>query len=584
MTATEVIARLSPDHPATKTSNGWQCRCNSHPDKTASCCVSEQGGKVLIKCQAGCSTETILSTAGLTFADLFSDNTRTNGHKSAFNIVAEYSYRDKDGKELFQAVRLDPKDFRQRHKGPNGDWVYTTKGVQRVIYRLPEIIAAVAAGRTIYICEGEKDVGAVGRAGYDATCNVGGAGKWLPEYGEPLRGANVVIIADKDNAGRDHARKVADALRDIAASVKVIELPDVGAVKVKDAHDFFAAGGTKEEFEAACNADPAADRLRKILDSRRFNPDRKPKEAKAVYSIGSVEASTPGNITGIYSGIKSGKTAFVHATMASSFAVAGADTFTITSSNPHGHAVLHFDTEQSEFDHWNGIERMVRRAGAPKPDWLISCYLTGISARDSFAVIKQGLADEAKKRGAVHSAFIDGVADLVRDVNDAEECNALVAELHGLAIAYHCPIICVLHFNPGSEKSRGHLGSQLERKAETNLVLSKEGEVTSIYSERQRRAPILKGQGPKFKWSDEHQMHVTCSDDLAARDSAKITRLRMERDDAFGERKGMRYSDLRTAIKDGLMVSLPTAERRITEFHQHGLIQKGPANLLIPKD
>ena len=79
--------------------------------------------------------------------------------------------------------------------------------------------------------------------GFSATCNPGGAGKWQDGYTETLRGADVVIIADKDKAGRDHAQLVAGKLHGVAKSVRVIELPDVNGKPVKDAFDFFAAGG-----------------------------------------------------------------------------------------------------------------------------------------------------------------------------------------------------------------------------------------------------------------------------------------------------------------------------------------------------
>jgi hypothetical protein len=74
-----------------------------------------------------------------------------------------------------------------------------------------------------------------------------------------------------------------------------------------------------------------------------------------------------------------------------------------------------------------------------------------------------------------------------------------------------CPIDGVIHFNPGTEKVRGHLGSQMERKAETNLTLEKSSdEVTRIYSLKNRRAGIPKWGGPCFKYDPERQMHVTC--------------------------------------------------------------------------
>jgi hypothetical protein len=100
-------------------------------------------------------------------------------------------------------------------------------------------------------------------------------------------------------------------------------------------------------------------------------------------------------------------------------------------------------------------------------------------------------------------------------VNDATEANGLVGELHALAIRFDCPIICVLHENPGENtqgKTRGHLGSQLERKAESNLRLLKDSDgVTVVFTERSRSASISRDRGPRFKWYDADAMHRTCA-------------------------------------------------------------------------
>jgi len=96
-------------------------------------------------------------------------------------------------------------------------------GVRRVLYRLPEIINAVAAGDRIYICEGEKDADRACEAGLVATTNPGGAGKWRPEYSDLLRGAEVVIVRHRDSAGHRHAEEVAASLRAVDCSVQVVE-------------------------------------------------------------------------------------------------------------------------------------------------------------------------------------------------------------------------------------------------------------------------------------------------------------------------------------------------------------------------
>lgn len=172
--------------------------------------------------------------------------------KERFNsVLEELHYHDVDGKLAFEVCRLEPKGFRQRRPDPAkpGNWQWNLKGVELVPYRLPEVIKAGTAGETIFIAEGEKDVAALVVNGFTATCNAGGALKWKESFANYFKGAKVVcIIADKDIPGRKHAAAVAANVSGKAQSVKVIELPDIAGSPVKDAHDFFAAGGTAEQL------------------------------------------------------------------------------------------------------------------------------------------------------------------------------------------------------------------------------------------------------------------------------------------------------------------------------------------------
>ena len=65
-------------------------------------------------------------------------------------IVATYSYHDENGALLFQTVRYEPKDFRQRRPDPAkpGQWLWNLHNVRRVLYRLPEVKKAIQSGRT----------------------------------------------------------------------------------------------------------------------------------------------------------------------------------------------------------------------------------------------------------------------------------------------------------------------------------------------------------------------------------------------------------------------------------------------------
>lgn len=223
---------------------GFSARCPAHEDRHASLSVSEgEDGRALIRCHAGCSAEDVCAALGLDVAELFPREERTNGR----GIVARYPYVDEEGGLLFEAVRFSPKDFRQRRPDGRGGWDWRLGDARRVLYRLPELLAAVERGETVYIVEGEKDVHALERVGLVATCNPMGAGKWRPEHAETLRGAaRVVVIPDADKAGRSHAEEVAGSLASSGVDVRVVDLAPEGPDGF-DPSDYFQAATSDVE-------------------------------------------------------------------------------------------------------------------------------------------------------------------------------------------------------------------------------------------------------------------------------------------------------------------------------------------------
>jgi 5S rRNA maturation endonuclease (ribonuclease M5) len=233
----QVLAALS-DSGLKRVGGGWMARCPSHEDSTPSLSVSEGTTQpVVLNCHAGCEPRAILAALDLAWADVCAEREAPTQVKTE-----HYPYRDEAGELLYEVVRMPGKQFRQRR--PDGDgWVWRLDGTRRVLYRLPQVIAAVADGDTVFVCEGEKDVHALERAGYVATCNSGGAGKWRADYDAVFTDADVVIIADKDEPGQRHARDVRDHLEPIASRIRIVE-----AARGKDAADHLAAGHTVEEF------------------------------------------------------------------------------------------------------------------------------------------------------------------------------------------------------------------------------------------------------------------------------------------------------------------------------------------------
>jgi hypothetical protein len=238
---------------ARKSGNGIIVKCPAHEDSTASLSIGRsRNGGVLLKCFAGCETENIVSAMGLTLRDLFAEEPIKAFHVSNGNgngatvekpiIEKVYSYTDPLGRELFQVVRLKPKSFRQRH-GQEGAWIWSMDGVERVLYRLPEIQKT----ETVWIVEGEKDADNLCALGFIATCNVGGAGKWLDGYTASLAGKDVVLCGDNDEPGKKHMELVFDSIATRVQSVRIIKLPGT----FKDVSDYLASFEIQEDRQSA---------------------------------------------------------------------------------------------------------------------------------------------------------------------------------------------------------------------------------------------------------------------------------------------------------------------------------------------
>ena len=187
-----------------------QCPADDHDDRTASLSVAQGDAGAVVCCQAGCDTKTaVLPPLKLGFPDLF-DQPRKARDQAPRRVVAEYRYTDEHGELLFVKVRFEPKDFAVKRPGRPRRLDCTGIGddTRRVLYRLPEVLAAVKAGHPVYVVEGEKDADRLADMGHAATCNFDGAAKdgqrpkWRPEYAGTLRDADVVIIADRDAPGR----------------------------------------------------------------------------------------------------------------------------------------------------------------------------------------------------------------------------------------------------------------------------------------------------------------------------------------------------------------------------------------------
>ncbi len=264
--------------------NGFKACCPAHDDNKESLSVNEgDGGRVLLHCFAGCDYEAIVTAFRPHLGP------ECGEHSSEVSEVeATYDYTDEEGKLLFQKVRFRPKRFVQQRihtdglvvqaitagwyqedggryrpipgatnqkSAPGNGAVWFDKS-PRVLYRLPEVHRAIKSADRIYVVEGEKDADRLASCGLCATTNSGGASeKWHDEYTSSLTGGNVVIIPDNDDPGKKHVVKVATALKGVAVSVRVLNLPGL-SVKGTDVSDWLDAGNTVEQLESLASEAP----------------------------------------------------------------------------------------------------------------------------------------------------------------------------------------------------------------------------------------------------------------------------------------------------------------------------------------
>ena len=237
----KVLSRL-PNHKAAGT--GFSACCPAHDDRTPSLSITEtEGGTVLLKCHAGCSTEQVLAALGLPIADLFptihnlapslASRQEPSTFATAEGAVAAYRrgepdrqwvYRDAEGNEVGRTLRWNSqkgKVIRPISQSPDG-WRKSAMPAPRPLLNLPGLRADEAP--MVFIVEGEKCVDALTSLGLPATTSVFGSEAAYKTDWAPLAGRDVIILPDNDEAGRRYAEDVRRILGRLNATVRICHL------------------------------------------------------------------------------------------------------------------------------------------------------------------------------------------------------------------------------------------------------------------------------------------------------------------------------------------------------------------------
>ena len=444
-------------------------------------------------------------------------------------------------------------------------------------------------GDIIFITGGEKDVLSLTAHGFNAIC-FNSESAQIPENiieGLQLRFRHIIILYDSDETGIREAKRQTEALTQY--KVLSLTLPLQGNKSEKDVSDYFALGNGSEDLKALLSDmfTQMYAQTMMILQSCEIDYDNPPDASKSVITVNGVPLGTQDNLFCITGGEGTGKSNYIAAILAGTLGTERLDAEQTlgleVTPNPKGLAVLHYDTEQSEAQLHKNLGKTLRRASLTSvPDFYHSLYLASLSRKDRLKLIRESMDLFHHKHGGIHLVVIDGIADLIRSANDETESIAIVDELYRLAGIYNTCIICVLHFVPNGIKLRGHIGSELQRKAAGILSIEKDEnpEFSVVKALKVRDGSPLDVPMTLFGWDKALDMHVYRGEKSKEdKDKRKSNELHAVVRGAFRSATRLSYQQLCEILMRELDIKDRTAKKYIAYMKEQGiLIQDSQGN------
>jgi len=444
-----------------------------------------------------------------------------------------------------------------------------------------------AKGDTLFITGGEKDVMTLAAHGFHAIC-FNSETSVIPTgiiYKLTFRFKHIVLLYDADKTGIDAAMKHEKTL--VEYGVKRLILPLSGEKKDKDITDYFSKGNSRKEFRQLFLdfLDNLYSETMTMLKSCEIDFNNPPAKAEEVISAGDVPLGTQGNILCITGGEGTGKSNYVAALIAGSIIKDNRiiDTLGVNvRDNSNNKAVLLYDTEQSEVQLFKNVSNLLKRAKLnEKPEELRAFSLTGMSRKERLQAIVQSMDKYHYEYEGIRLVVIDGIADLVSSANDEVESIRIMDELYRLAGIYRTCIVCVLHYVPNGLKLRGHLGSELQRKAAAilSIELDTEPSISVVKALKVRDGSPLDVPLMQFAWDKEMGMHIYIGEKpREEKEKRKEKELATVAREIFTSKKHLTYIDLCDRIQQIMDVKERTAKSYIKYMREKEIIIKDPSN------
>lgn len=443
-----------------------------------------------------------------------------------------------------------------------------------------------AKGDLLFITGGEKDVMSLAANGFHAIC-FNSETTVIPTSVLMLlsyRFKHIVLLYDMDKTGLEVSAKRQEELKPFA--LKRLLLPLSGTKEEKDVTDYFALGHTHDDLLRLFlnHLDSLYKEDMSALKSCELDFNNPPPVAQMIVSVNGVPLGTQGNLLCITGGEGTGKSNYVAALIAGAVKpenAEGIDTLGVSiEGNPKGKAVLFYDTEQSEVQLYKNVSTLLRRCGRDTmPEWFKAYCLTGMSRKERLKSIVLSMDKFHYQYGGIHLVVIDGIADLIRCANDEAESIAVVEELYRLAGIYNTCIVTVLHFIPNGLKLRGHLGSELQRKAAAILSIEKDTKpaVSVVKALKVRDGSPLDVPLMQFAWDKEKAMHAYLGEKpKEEKDRRKEEELVAVARELFSRKRFIGYMELSEELQTAFEVKERTAKSYIRFMREKEIIVKSP--------
>lgn len=286
------------------------------------------------------------------------------------------------------------------------------------------------------------------------------------------------------------------------------------------------------------------------LNWRDFVVDTEPPAEVPLISIGAAPIATAGNHSLVVGKKKSRKSLFLSWLLSQYKGDISAE-------------AMHFDTEQGKHHVWKGRDRTDRLTGRQ----VRTFYLRGKSPAERKQIIEDAITESEPKPRVI---IIDGIRDLTSNINDPDQTSELITWVEKLTLDHGVHIINVLHLNKTDNNPRGHLGTELQNKAEVTieLELDEQAGCTVVRCESSRDVPF---ESFAFTHNAEGLPEVVTTPikGEVMTEADRRARLRAAFDGEL-----LKYADVLDGIRLHFKVGLNKAGQLLAEFQRSGWVMK----------